>query len=442
MTEKSDVLILGAGAAGLAAARMLKKAGRSVQLLEARDRPGGRVLTHADPRCPVAIELGAEFIHGEAKTTRRLLDEARLAYYDAGGEQWRAQAGRLTRAEKFFERIGRVMKKLDKEGPDRPYADFLAEKPGGRRLAQDRVLSQRFIQSFHGADLSIISAHSLAQQGDPAEDETVEKTGRVIGGYGPLIEYLARDLTDDIAYNHIATRLEWQPGRVRVTAKAGDRTRTFEAERAVITLPIGVLQAPAGETGALQIDPDPTAIRRAIDLLHPGVVLRVALLFHERFWESKHLPGLPQHGSLEDAMFMHTPRGRYTIWWTQHPVRAPLLVAWTGGPPALELIAMGEAGMVEAAVDELATEAGIAPRRITGQLLGSWVHDWSSDPFTRGAYAYARPGGARAPQALAKPVENTLYMAGEAVASKVANGTVEGALAAGEQAAKQILDGG
>ena len=98
--------------------------------------------------------------------------------------------------------------------------------------------------------------------------------------------------------------------------------------------------------------------------------------------------------------------------------------------------------MIEAAVDELATEAGIAPRRITEQLLGSWVHDWSSDPFTRGAYAYARPGGARAPQALSKPVENTLYLAGEAVASKVANGTVEGALAAGEQAAKQILDAG
>ena len=442
MSDRYDVLILGAGAAGLAAGRMLKKAGRSVLLLEARDRPGGRVLTHRDARCPVAIELGAEFIHGEAGTTRRLLDEARLAYYDADGEQWRAQGGRLTRAGKFFERIGKVMKKLEREDPDRPYGEFLAEKPGGRRLAQDRMLSQRFVQSFHGADVGIISARSLAQQGDPSDDETVEKTARLIGGYGQLIDFLARDLTDDIAYNHVATRLQWEPGKVRVSATGTGRGRTFEADRAIITLPIGVLQAQPGEPGSLQIDPDPPHIRRAIDLLHPGEVLRVALLFRERFWESKHLPGLPKHGSLQDAMFMHTPRGRYTIWWTQHPVRAPLLVAWTGGPPARELMSLGEAGVVEAAVDELAQEAGIAPRRITEQLLGSWVHDWTGDVFTRGAYAYARVGGARAPQALAKPVENTLYMAGEAVASKVANGTVEGALSAGEQAAKQILDAG
>src|SRR5690606_22399940 len=94
----------------------------------------------------------------------------------------------------------------------------------------------------------------------------------------------------------------------------------FEADRAIITLPIGVLQAAAGEIGALEIVPDPQPIRKAVDLMAPGVVLRVALLFRERFWESAHLPGLPKHGSLEKAMFMHTPRGLYTIWWTQHPV--------------------------------------------------------------------------------------------------------------------------
>src|SRR4051812_2761109 len=237
MSSECEVIILGAGAAGLSAARSLTRAGVDVQILEARDRTGGRVLTHYDDRCPVAIEMGAEFIHGDAPSTRALLEEARLAWYDADGQQWRAQNGRLVRAEKFFDRIGRVMKKLDRNDPDRTFAEFLAEEPGGRRLAQDRKLAERFVQSFHGADPSIIGAKSLAQQGDPSEDETIEKTARPIGGYHPMIAHLEREVSDLILLQHVVTRVEWQRGSVRVFAN----DRVFEARAAIITLPIGVL---------------------------------------------------------------------------------------------------------------------------------------------------------------------------------------------------------
>jgi monoamine oxidase len=441
MSESCDVLILGAGAAGLAAARVLKRAGLHVCVLEARDRVGGRILTHYDDRSSVAIELGAEFIHGEAVCTRRLLDEARVAHYEAGGTQWQAQSGRITRAEKFFDRIGRVMRKLDPEQTDRPFSEFLDDKPGGRRLAQDRGLALRFVQSFHGADATVIGARSLAQQGDPAEDQTVTRIARVIGGYRPLIDHLLRETEDCVRLRHVVERVAWEPGTVRVTARADGEARILEARAVIVTLPVGVLQAAARSEGAVLFDPDPSPIRNAIDRMAPGVVLRAALLFRDRFWESPDLGGLPAHGTLRDAMFVHTPRGRYTIWWTQQPVKAPVLVAWTGGPPADALRALGNAGAIAAALDELSTQLGISRGRIADQFVEGWLHDWSADAYTRGAYAYARVGGASAPQALAAPVSDTLYMAGEAVASHVANGTVEGALASGEQAAYQVLSG-
>jgi monoamine oxidase len=439
MGDTCDVIIIGAGAAGLAAARDLTRAGVAVQVLEARPRAGGRVLTHRDDRCPVAIELGAEFIHGAAGSTRALLEEARLAWYDADGEQWQARNGEIKRAERFFERVGRVMGRLDESEADRTFAEFLESSPGGRQYAQDKFYAQRFVQSFHGADVSIIGAKSLAQQGDPSDDETIEKTARPIGGYGPLIGHMLRDVAHVVRFEHVVERVQWSRGQVRVTVRDGRSTQVLEAGAAVITLPIGVLQAPPGAEGAVLFDPDPCAWRRAIDRMHPGAVLRVPLLFEERFWESRALSGLPEGKTLEKSMFINTPGGRFTIWWTQHPVRAPLLTAWTGGPPADELMALGRDGVIDAALEELSGALGVSRRRIQDQFVDGWTHDWSSDPYTRGAYAYARVGGARAPQALAKPIDDTLYMAGEAVASKVANGTVEGALAAGQQAARQYL---
>lgn len=292
-------------------------------------------------------------------------------------------------------------------------------------------MAKRFVQSFHGADIDIISARSLAQQGDPSKDETVEKTARAIGGYAPLIDFLARDTRANIRLDHVVTRVEWERGAVRVHARNGGGTHRFDAHAAIITLPIGVLQADPAAQGGVSFDPDPPAIRKAVNLMAPGVVLRAPLLFTERFWESR---------GLEHAMFLQTPGGLFTTWWTQHPLRAPVLVAWTGGPPAAELLARGADAIIQHALEELAAGTGVDRRRIERLFVQGWTHDWVSDPYTRGAYAYARVGGAKAPRALARPVEDTLFMAGEAVASSVANGTVEGALAAGAQAARQYLN--
>ena len=114
-----DVVVLGAGAAGLAAARRLQDSGLDLVVLEARDRLGGRILTHRSPDIPVAVELGAEFLHGEAPRTRELLREAGVDVVDIEPEQWEARDGAI-RPARMFQDVRRVMARLDaNRDPDR-----------------------------------------------------------------------------------------------------------------------------------------------------------------------------------------------------------------------------------------------------------------------------------------------------------------------------------
>src|SRR5687767_13932507 len=146
--NRTEVVVVGAGAAGLEAARELRARGVSVVVLEARDRIGGRILTHHDPRVSLPIELGAEFIHGSAPLTQKILEHAGLASLDVGGEHWAAGRRRFRRTE-FWPAIDRVLRHVDTDGPDESLAAFLARKPGGRTLARDRGATRQFAEGFH-----------------------------------------------------------------------------------------------------------------------------------------------------------------------------------------------------------------------------------------------------------------------------------------------------
>src|SRR5438067_1208412 len=175
--ETVDVAVIGAGVAGLAAARELRRRGRSVVVLEARDRVGGRIFTLDDPTLPVPVELGAEFVHGEAPLTHRLLAAAGLAAYDIAGEQWLAAGGRWRRID-LRRSVDRVLRRLDAAGPDRSFAEVLEAKHG-RTLAAHRRDALAFVQGFDAADPRLISAHSLAPaDGEPAS-AVASTTGRV-----------------------------------------------------------------------------------------------------------------------------------------------------------------------------------------------------------------------------------------------------------------------
>jgi len=418
--EALDVAVIGAGAAGLAAADELNHKGLTVAVFEARDRIGGRILTLRDARVPLPIELGAEFIHGEAPETKRILREAGRLDIAVEGDAWEAEKGRLRQSESQWKDIDRLLQRIDTSGPDLSFADFLARRPGGKSLAQARKSVRLFVQGFHAADVEQISAHSLAG----SDSGEARHSSRVLEGYDQIPAWLARDLGGAIRLGCPVTAIAWEPGQVELTLGTGERIR---ARAAVVTVPLGILQAPPDAPGAIRFEPEVPRLAKTLDRLAMGSVLRLIVWFREPPWKVDRLG------------FLFTGDETFRVWWTAYPVLTPFAVCWSGGPPAAELSGRPAGEVAGRALRALATHLGLPLRRVESRVLDFWMHDWQTDPWTHGAYSYPKVGGIHAARALARPVEKTLFFAGEATAKDEENGTVEGALASGRRVARQVL---
>ena len=413
-----DAIIVGAGAAGLMAARELKRAGKEILVLESSPRAGGRVLTLYETNAGVPVELGAEFIHGDAPETRKLLDEARLITVPVLGEHYRSDRGELSDQGAVWKRMAKVFRHLNPDRKtDRSCQDFLDDKPGGRSLANECELARGFVQGFNGADTSLISEKWLAEQGDPTEGAS--EANRIVNGYGALIEFLMRHLTELIRSSVAVTRIIRTESQVTVMDEHG---KDHVARAVIITVPLPLLQ-----DGTIILEPDIPAIRNAARQLVMGHVARVNVVVKERFWEKK----------VEDLSFVHCPERPFNVWWTQNPLRAPVLTGWSGGPPALEL--MRNEHVEDVTLAELARAFAIKRSRLDTLVESIHTYDWSEDPHVRGAYSYAGVAGAHAPRILARSFDDRIYLAGEATESG-ASGTVEGALTSGKRAARKVIE--
>jgi monoamine oxidase len=440
-SSKTDVVIIGAGAAGLAAAKALNAEGIDVVVLEARERIGGRIFTLRDDNTPVPIELGAEFIHGSAPELDELLDDAHLRSVDISGKRWGIMGSQLRPIDDFWERLDKVMRRLDaKRRPDRSFAEFLEGKPGGRSLALERKLALQFVEGFHGADPSRVSERALADGGSPGDDVRERRIGRVVDGYDRVIDALAAPLGDRIRRSAIVTRVRWAPGNIFVETRHPDgRARPASTARAaIIAIPVGVLKAGASETGAIEFDPELRAKRDSLDHLAMASVVRIVLRFSERFWASEWFAKQSGRQELDTLAFLHTSDESFPVWWTAYPLRVPVMVGWHGGPGASALAQLASEEIESAAIEALARQLGIAPRKLRGMVEGAWMHDWEHDPFARGVYSYQIVGGLDAPGDLAKPLRGTLFFAGEATDVEGRTGTVHGAIATGRRAAQEV----
>ena len=431
-----EIAIVGGGAAGLAAAAALVEAGLRPTVLEARGRLGGRVWTEHVRGVPLPLELGAEFIHGDAPRTRALLADAGAVAVDLSGEHWRwiARRGRAEpggpRREPFSRGIDRVLRGTDRLRDDLSVAELLARRR--RRGASPAELSaaRAFVEGFHAADAADIGVRGIAAE--PGESPTLAaaRSARVDGGYDAVERHLARALPD-VRLRHAVSAIDWRRGGAVLSCDADSRPTSLRARAVLVTVPIGVLQA--GERGGLALRPTPPALRRALETVAMGAVARLVLWFRELPWQ-----GHPLAERLRGLSFLHLARGPFPVWWTPYPALAPLLVAWCGGPAARHLAGRSRPEIERLALAALAAGLGVRRRRLEGLLERSWMHDWTSDPWSRGAYSYARVGGAGAARALARSHGGTLFLAGEATDTEGATGTVEGALASGARAARQI----
>jgi monoamine oxidase len=433
-----DVVIVGAGVAGLAAMRLLEEKGIRTRVLEARDRIGGRIFTLHDDRLPHAIELGAEFIHGSAEETVEILHSAGIAAFTIEGIRWRLRGGKLIQVE-MWDRLHAVMRHLKVDGPDESFADFLARSPGGASARDARAFALQFVEGFHAANPRLISARALAHGGSPSEDPAEQRQMRIPAGYASVPEWLARGAKDRIVTETVVERIEWEKGSVAVSARGRSGSTTIRARAAIVTVPLGVLLAADGEEGAIQFAPPMPVIEKIRTKLTMGCVARVVLLFRNRWWTEKLSPA-PSEGALDSMSYLFGGAADFPVCWTLHPAHLPALVAWAGGPTGAHLSGLTFDERRDRAVAAVAKNFGVTRRRIETQLVDCWSHDWDTDPFSRGAYSYPMVGGAGAAKQLARPIENTLWLAGEAADAVGMNGTVSGAIGSGRAAALKVAD--
>jgi monoamine oxidase len=409
-----DVIIIGAGAAGLAAARSLSGAGKRICLLEARPRIGGRIHTLHFPDLPLPIELGAEFVHGESHTTFSIIDAAALAAAELPDDHWWWDGAKRSRIDDFWGRIDGVRAKIGAIARDVSFAEFLRRRRDiPPRLRQ---LACNFVEGYHASHADRISAQVLRSADE--EQEGSNRQFRLGGGQDALVEWLRAGIDPqrtDLLLGTVAKRVQWSDGAVTVESEGG----RHRARALVVTIPIGVWKA-----GAIEFDPPLEGKQRAIEKLEAGHVVKIAFRFRERFWDG--------------INFLHSADRFMPTWWTAAPFRSPVLTGWAGGHAADALLAEGGEARIDRALDSLASVWQVPRRKLDAQLTGTFTHDWQADPFSRCAYSYAAVGGAGAHDALARPLRKTLFFAGEATSSDQ-TGTVAGAIESGIRAAKEVL---
>ena len=434
--DEPEVVVIGAGIAGLAAARAVAERGLRVLVLEARDRVGGRVYTErtADG---VLVEHGAEFVHGRPPALWELIDEAGAETVERDGTMLTEEArgagltgGGDERDDSLFSNLAQL---ADLAGEDVPFAEWLASS---EIPEEQRGALTGYVEGFNAADARRISARSLGVQQLAEDASDGDRAWHLRAGYSQLAEFLAeraRAAGAEIRLRSEVFAIRWRPGQVVVSTRAGD----VRAPRCVVTLPLGVLQAAnASAPRSVRIEPEPTALFEARRMAM-GQVVRFTLVFRERWWERA---AAPSPEALRAMSFLFTRERMPPVWWTRHPEpeSLPTLVGWAGGQRSEVLRGASAAALGERACRELAEVFGMPVAEVRGSLVNTHTYDWSEDRYALGSYSYVPVGALDASAAMCVPVADTLFFAGEHTDTTGNWGTVHAALGSGLRVAAQI----
>jgi monoamine oxidase len=450
MAEANNVIVIGAGMSGLAAARKLASSGLLVTVIEARNRIGGRIFTQHDPAWTSAIELGAEFIHGMPPEVWRPLTQSAPDITEVDGDNWCVSERRLHACD-FLSRVDSILEKMDDSLPDESFLDFLQRRfPNPERdsiLEDAKQRAVNYVSGFNAADPGLVGVHWLVAGMKAEKKIQGDRAFRSKNGYQDLLDHFQRqigDFDESIQTNTVVESVVWKAGWAEITARTGDELKVLTASKVLITLPLAVLQASgekaSGDRGSVRFSPAlPKQKLEALAKMEMGKVVRIVLQFRHRFWE--HIMPADEKKTLAEMSFLFSQDEWFPTWWTAMPKKDPIITGWAPFRSAERLAGQSQKSVVERALQTLAVLLGLSQQKLEGALEAAYFHDWQSDPFSRGAYSYGKVGSDGAQQALGAPVESVLFFAGEATDVSGHNGTVHGAIASGYRAAEEILQG-
>jgi monoamine oxidase len=422
-----DVIVVGAGMAGLSVASELRALGLDVLVLEARDKIGGRVDTDYE-FTSYPIERGAEFVHGENVVTWELI------------RRWGLHTSSALEADDnfFIDAAGQFLPITQAAKlPGGDSLKFMSTRPGVYDLAKAWVKSQKpdtdlssmlkangvvldpkfdpiVSHSFEGLDaaglqqLGVYGLVETSYEGDGDADF------RIAEGYSSLSDHLARHLQIRLA--EPVDRVTWNSAGARVATASG---ATLEARKIVITVPLAQLQQ-----NAIRFEPSLTPDKQnAITRLGAGHIVKIILQFNDPFWPA--------------SMECFATDKRTGFWWRpgwNRPDEASVLTAYAGAALADRLVGFGNEAAIEVALDDLTQMFG---NPVKTKYTGGMVLNWQAEPYIEMAYSFCPVGAAGLRRVLSSPVEGVLFFAGEAT-SVERNATVHGAIESGRRAAREV----
>jgi len=431
----TEVLIIGAGVAGLAAARDLRSAGLTVRVVEARSRIGGRIFTLHDVTDTLPIELGAEFIHGKSPELFAIVEKAGLKFEELTSRHWYFENGHLAKSGDFWSAVEQLMAEMKGEAKDQSFKEFLESKNVSARA---KAIASRYVEGFHAAELNKVGIHGLTEASEASVLIDGDRAFRLLDGYDSVANVMmneARNRGVEFRLNTTVTELRWSKNKVEALCAPTDDALT--AHKALVTIPLAVLKLEHGR-GSIRFVPGlPQSKLDAIRSLEMGAALRIVFRFTHRFWEHLEIKGAERE-DLKQLGFIHYPDASLPTWWTTLPDSEPILVGWAGGPIAQRLLGLSDAEIESRALESLSLIFGLNKDLLRTIVMQSYFHNWQTDPLSRGAYSYATVNGVEHQLNLAKQVDGTLFFAGEAT-SLGHFGTVHGAIQSGMRAAREIL---
>ena len=365
---------------------------------------------------------GAEFVHGEAPVTRRLLREAGLSTLRIQGARWNVENGVFSQDDRSDPHAGELHKALMELRSDMTVAQFLRQHFAGSEYADLRSSILGMVEGYDAADPHRASVLALR---DEWMDRGDSPQGRIAGGYHALVEFLVSECRKSgvtIRLGATVTAIEASDAGGVVHCADGNPR---ECDAVILTVPIPLLKE-------IEIPAPEREKAEAAATIGFGNVIKILLRFETRWW-------LERQNELADLTFLFSDAS-IPVWWTQHPTDFPVLTGWLGGPKADAMAHFDEHELIEAGIGSLASAFGLDPAPLMGKLVAARAIDWAKDRFARGAYSYATVETRKAQSTLSKPDGRPVLFSGEAIYRGRDMGTVEAALASGLETARTILE--